>query len=77
MRFESNVMFEHLVQGIAVTCISDVNSLLQTITLGDKILSLSLCKLVNFHDFLSSADFFQNHLFLKILSEIPSEFQKV
>ena len=37
----------------------------------------SLCLLGNFSCFLSSADFFQNQLFLKILSGIQSECQTV
>ena len=36
-----------------------------------------LCLLGNFACFLSSADFFQNRLFQKILSGIPSECQTV
>ena len=41
--------------------------------------SLALCILGNFflHAFLSSADFFQNQLFQKTLSGIPSECQAV
>ena len=39
-------------------------------------LTLTLCLLDNFHDILSSADFFQNQLFRKILSGIPSEYQQ-
>ena len=35
---------------------------------------LTLCILRNFSCFLPSADFLQNHLFPKILSEIPSEY---
>ena len=38
---------------------------------------LTLCQLGNFACFLSSADFFQNLLFRKILSGVPSECQTV
>ena len=41
------------------------------------ILHLTYCILGNFSWFLSSADFFQNKLFEKILSGIPSECQTV
>ena len=34
--------------------------------------NIFLCMLGNFHTFSSSADFFQNHPFRKILSGIPS-----
>ena len=37
--------------------------------------SLTLCLLGNFACFLSSTDYFQNHLYRKILSGIPSECQ--
>ena len=39
--------------------------------------NLTLCILGNFSCILSSADFFQNHLFWKILSGIPSECQTI
>ena len=39
--------------------------------------SLTRCSLGNFPSFLSSADFFRNHLFGKILSRIQSECQTV
>ena len=39
----------------------------------DEILGINSAPLEIFHTFLSSADFFQNHLFRKILSGIPSE----
>ena len=41
----------------------------------DHLDSLTLCMLGNFSCFLLSADFFQNQLFRKILSGIPSECQ--
>ena len=44
--------------------------------IGYFMVCLTICLMGNFSCFLSSADFFQNHLFRKILSGIPSECQK-
>ena len=43
----------------------------------ERYVKLTHCILGNFHTFLSSADFFQNELFGKILSGILSECQTV
>ena len=55
----------------------DNNFLIHTLILRTEISLLTLCMLGNFACFLSSADFFQNQLFRKILSGIPSECQTV
>ena len=50
-----------------------VTSLCCTHDLENKLDALTHCILGNFHAFLSSADFFQNSLFKKLPSGIPSE----